>query len=171
MKFIYQQIWCIGILLEGEFIRVEVILLRIHTSIISVSLCSGIFCGQPSLRPLMYYSCPNETHVSYTCHDSQVKIIKWIVEPYVPESDPIIFAASQTVSPEGNEPFNRTPVIATLTSIMNNRGNDVSGWMADMTTTLTVNTAEVENKTNIIILCQTQKGIILYSCSATSRYV
>ena len=91
-----------------------------------------------------------------TCHDSQVKIIKWIVEPYVPESDPIIFAASQTVSPEGSEPLNRTPVIATLTSLMNRRGNNVSGWMADMTT-LTANTAKVENKTNIT--CQTQKGI------------
>ena len=54
MKSIYQQIWCIGFLLEGEFIRAEVISLRIHTSIISVSLCSGIFCGQPSLWPLMY---------------------------------------------------------------------------------------------------------------------
>ena len=36
MKSIYQQIWCIGFLLEGEFIRAEVISLRIHTSIISV---------------------------------------------------------------------------------------------------------------------------------------
>ena len=30
MKSIYQQIWCIGFLLEGEFIRAKVILLRIH---------------------------------------------------------------------------------------------------------------------------------------------
>ena len=167
MKSIYQQIWCIGFLLEGEFIRVEVILLRIHTSIISVSLCSGIFCGQPSLRPLMYYSCPNET-VTYTCHDSQVKIIKWVVEPYVPESDPIIFAASITVSPEGSEPVSRTPVIATLTSAMNRRENSVSVWMADMTTTLTVNTAEVENKTTIT--CQTQNGINFLS-NSTLLYI
>ena len=115
----------------------------------------------------MYYSCPNET-VTYTCHDSQVKIIKWIVEPYVPESDPIIFAASQTVSPEGSEPLNRTPVLATLTSVMNRRGNNVSGWMADMTTTLTVNTAKVENKTNIT--CQTQKGSIFVS-NSTFLYI
>ena len=167
MKSIYQQIWCFGFLLEGEFIRAEVILLRIHTSRISVSLCSGVFCGQPSLRPLMYYSCPNET-VTYTCHDTQLKIIKWVVEPYVPESDPIIFAASQTVSPEGSEPRNRTPVIATLTSVMNKRGNNVSGCMADMTTTLTVNTAEVENKTNIT--CQTQKGIHFLS-NSTFLYI
>ena len=73
------------------------------------------------------------------------------------ESDPIIYAASQTASPEGTEPVSRTPVLANFTSVMNRRGNDVSGWMADMTTTLTVNTAEVENKTNIT--CQTQKGI------------
>ena len=38
MKSIYQQIWCFGFLLEGKFIRAEVILLRIHTSILSVSL-------------------------------------------------------------------------------------------------------------------------------------
>ena len=71
------------------------------------------------------------------------------MEPYVPESDLIIFAASLTVSPEGNELLSRTPVIATLTSLINKRGNNVCGWMADMTTTLTVNTAEVENKTHI----------------------
>ena len=50
-----------------------------------------------------------------------------------------------------------TSVLATLTSLMNKSGNNVSGWIADMTTTLTVNTAEVENKTNIT--CQTQRGI------------
>ena len=110
----------------------------------------------------MYYSCPNET-VTYTCNDSQVKIIQWIVEPYVPESDPIIFAASQSVSPEGNEPLSRTPVLATLTSVMNKRRNNVSAWIADMTTTLTVNTSEVENKTNIT--CQTQRGIDFPSTS------
>ena len=103
----------------------------------------------------MYYSCPNET-VTYNCHDSQVKNMKWVVEPYVPESDPIIFTASESVSPEGSEPLSRTPVLATLTSVMNEKGNNVSGWMADMTITLTVSTAEVENKTNIT--CQTQKG-------------
>ena len=116
----------------------------------------------------MYYSCPNET-VTYTCHDSQVKIIQWIVEPYVPESDPIIFAASQSVSPEGNEPVSRTPVLATLTSIMNNYKSEknVSEWIADMTTTLTVNT-EVENKTNIT--CQTQRGIDFVS-NSTFLYI
>ena len=110
----------------------------------------------------MYYSCPNET-VTYTCHDSQVKMIQWVVEPYVPESDPIIFAASHTVSPEGTEPVSRTPVLATLTSLMNKSGNIGGGWIADMTTTLTVNTAEVENKTNIT--CQTQRGIDFLSTS------
>ena len=40
----------------------------------------------------------------------------------------------------------------------------MSRWMADMTTTLTVNTAEVENKTNIT--CQTQKGIHFLSNSS-----
>ena len=115
----------------------------------------------------MYYSCLNET-VTYTCHDSQVKIVKWVVEPYVPESDPIIFAASLTVSPEGSELLNRTPVLATLTSVMNKRGNNMSGCMADMTTTLTVNTTEVENKTNIT--CQTQKGIHFLS-NSTFLYI
>ena len=40
----------------------------------------------------------------------------------------------------------------------------MSGWMADMTTTLTVNTVEVENKTNIT--CQTQ--LIFYLILASS---
>ena len=115
----------------------------------------------------MYYSCPNET-VTYTCHDSQVKNIQWVVEPYVPESDPMIFAAINTISLEGTEPLRRTPVIATLTSLMNRSGNNVSGWMADMTTTLTVNTAEVENNTNII--CLTQRGIDFFP-NSTFLYI
>ena len=158
MKSFYQHLLCIGFLLKGKFVRAKVV-----STVSYIYLCLGTFCGQPSLRPLMYYYCPNET-VTYTCHDSQVKIIKWVVEPYVPESDPIIFAASQTVTPEGTEPLSRTPVIATLTSVMNKRRNNVSGWMADITTTLTVNTAEVENKTNIT--CQTQKGINFLSNSS-----
>ena len=36
----------------------------------------------------------------------------------------------------------------------------MSGLMADMTTTLTVNSAEVANKTNIT--CQTQRGIVYF---------
>ena len=51
---------------------------------------------------------------------------------------------------------------------MNKRGNDGSGWMADMTTTLTVNTAEVENKTNVT--CWTQKGIHFLS-NSTFLYI
>ena len=114
MKPFYQHILCIGFLLEGELVRT---VLQEHSQFIF----SVVSCGQPSLRPLMYYSCRNEA-VTYTCHDSQVKIIQWVVKPHVPESDPIIFAASQTVSPEGSEPVSRTPVVATLTSIMNRRG-------------------------------------------------
>ena len=163
MKSFYQHLLCIGFLLEGKFARAKVVSTASY-----IYLCLGIFCGQPSLRPLMYYSCPNET-VTYTCHDSQVKSINWIVEPYVPESDPIIFAASLTVTPHGIEPLNRPPVLATLTSLMNKRGNDVSGWMADMTTTQSLtNTAKVENKTNIT--CQTQKGIHFLS-NSTFLYI
>ena len=51
-------------------------------------------------------------------------------------------------------------ILATIKSLMCIRENNVSGWMADMTTTLTVNTAEVENKTNIT--CQTQRGIVYF---------
>ena len=43
MKSIYQQIWCIGFLLEGEFIRAEVISLRIHTSRKSASFMFRYF--------------------------------------------------------------------------------------------------------------------------------
>ena len=111
----------------------------------------------------MYYSCPNET-VTYTCHDNEDTNIQWIVEPYyVPESDPITFAAGQTDSLEGREPLSRTPFLATLISTMNNRRNNVSEWTADMTTTLTVNTAEVKNKTNIT--CRTHRGSDLSSTS------
>ena len=99
----------------------------------------------------MYYACPNET-VTYTCHDSQVRYITWIVEPYIPRSDPIIVAAFY----EGSYTINRPPALATFTSLIKTC-NNVSGCTADINTTLTVNTAEVENKTNIT--CTTQRGI------------
>ena len=166
MKPFYQLLLCIGFLLEGELVRTECTFTGAQ-SVYLLKNYSVVSCGHPSLRPLMYYSCPNET-VTYTCHDSQVKSIQWVVEPYVPESDPMIFAAINTVSLEGTEPLRCTPVVATLTSLMNRSGNDVSGWMADMTTTLTVNTAEVENKTNII--CQTQRGID-FSPNSTFLYI
>ena len=47
----------------------------------------------------MYYSCPNET-VTYTCHDSQVKIIYWVVEPYVTENH--MYARTNQLSPKKN---------------------------------------------------------------------
>ena len=109
----------------------------------------------------MYYACPNET-VTYTCHDNQVKIIQWIVEPYIPKSDPITFIASVSVSSEHSE--SRKHALATLTSVIITACNNVSGCTADMTTNLTVNTAEVENKTNIT--CTTQRGIDFSSNSA-----
>ena len=127
-------------------------------------ICSGILCGQPSLRPLMYYSCPNK-RVTYTCHDSQVKVIQWTVEPYIPKGDPIIFSAHQSDVTEGSVPVNRTPAVATLTSVINRREESGS---ADMTTTLTINSSEVENKTSIT--CTTQRGIE-FSSSSTYLYI
>ena len=112
----------------------------------------------------MYYSCPNET-VTYTCHDSQVKVIQWIVEPYIPKGDPITFSADQSDATDGSAPVNRTPTVATLASVTNR--SEESG-MADMTTTLAVNSSEVENKT--YINCTTQRGIE-FSSSATYLYI
>ena len=96
----------------------------------------------------MYYACPNET-VTYYCRDSQVKIIQWTVEPFIPRSDPITFAASESVSAAGSKSINRPPALATLTSLINKTCNNDSGCTADISTTLTVNITEVENKTNI----------------------
>ena len=111
----------------------------------------------------MYYSCPNET-VTYTCHDSDVKVIQWTVEP---KGDSITFSADQSDITEGSAPVNRTPVVATLTSVINWR--EESGIIiADMTTTLTVNSSEVENKTSIT--CSTQRGIE-FSSSSTYLYI
>ena len=45
-------------------------------------------------------------------------------------------------------------ILATIKSLMSIRENNLSGWQA---TTLTVNTAEEEDKTNIA--CQTQRGM------------
>ena len=111
----------------------------------------------------MYYACPNET-VTYTCHDSQVRIIQWIVEPYIPRSDPITFVAAFN---EDSDTINRPPALATLTSL-NKTCNNVSRCTADINTTLRVNTAEVENKTNIT--CTTQRRID-FSSNSTYLYI
>ena len=115
----------------------------------------------------MYYACPNET-VTYTCHDSQVKITQWVVDPFIPRSDPMTFAASESVSAAGSHSMNRPPVLATLTSVINKTCNNDSGCTADINTTLTVNTTEVENKTNIT--CTTQRGIS-FSSNSTHLYI
>ena len=45
----------------------------------------GIDCERPTLQPSSYHACPNDS-VTFTCHDSQIYEISWIVELYIPEN-------------------------------------------------------------------------------------
>ena len=45
----------------------------------------GIDTERPTLQPSSYHACPNDI-VTFTCHDSQIYEISWILEPYIPEN-------------------------------------------------------------------------------------
>ena len=86
--------------------------------------------------------------MTFTCLDNQIHEISWIVEPYIPENDPIKYSAQVSEVMEHVSHFS-----ANLTKITNITGNK-----ANMVTSLRVNTAELGSETNITIICRTGKG-------------
>ena len=127
-------------------------------------LCPGILCGQPSLSSSYYFSsCPNET-VTFTCHASQIANIQWIIEPYVPRSNPIIYSVSLAHTSAGSGPINRSEIaFATLINITSKRGNNEIGWRGDMTTGLSLILLEWRIRQD----CMTQTGIDFFASSTT----
>ena len=73
MNFFYQLRLCIGFLLKGELVRTEMYLQE-HSQFIFLKY-SVVSCGQPSLRPFMYYFCPNETVTNHYILKSPMCII------------------------------------------------------------------------------------------------
>ena len=70
----------------------------------------------------------------------------WVVEPYIPANDPIIYAPGQ-IAP-GSYPVNhRGSFVASLTSLNRDSGNI---QVADLVSDLTVTTGGVANGTRIM---------------------
>ena len=122
-------------------------------------ICVGVDYGLPTLGPSVLYVCSNDV-VTYTCQETQVYEINWIVEPHIPRMDPIRYTYNQ-------HPLliNRTDhFFASLTKVTN-----IEGEVADMTTSLTVVTDGLENGTNIT--CLTVTGDLKVSISSSSLYI
>ena len=64
---------------------------------------AGFVYGQPTLQPGTDYYCPqvNET-LTFFCNDSQIYLIEWIVEGYIPPDKSIRYVASFGLSQPPN---------------------------------------------------------------------
>ena len=138
---------------QGKILQQFSILLLLYLS----PLFKGVIGGEPTLLPStdIFVCSPNDT-VTFTCHGRQISAMQWIAGQYVPMGNPITFIVAHI--DVGSQPFTNersTDVFSTLLYIK--RSNDIIG---DMTTSLTANTKDLENGTNII--CRTYRGDTLY---------
>ena len=124
MKYFYERL-CISILL-GMFLDVKLI------------------GGEPTLQPTSVYSCPNEI-VDFTCWDSQVHVLEWIVEPYIPEVDGLVYAAQLDTE---SSSMNRSDIFFSKVINISRRTQAV----ADLTISIRIKTSGVDNVT--VVKCR-----------------
>ena len=107
--------------------------------------------GEAIIHPSVIYARPNET-VTYHCHGSQIRVILWEVQPYITLANPMQYVAELTTLPAGRLPMDREDkFFANLINITR-----LDGKVADMTTSLTIISNGIENKTNIT--CRIKSG-------------
>ena len=117
-----------------------------------------IVLGRPTLHPTSVHACPNET-LTFTCSDSQVVATLWKLDMYIEENArEITFSFSQ---PAGSHTVIYMDMIFANLSEVTNR----NGSAADITTTLTVITHGLRNRTNISCFTVTQHNVISKSSS------
>ena len=97
------------------------------------------------VQPGTDYYCPqvNQT-VTFTCNDSRIYSIEWIVEGYIPEENSMIYAASQALDVQLMLQYNIDSFTGNLVNITEKRGG-----VADMITELIVDIHGLNNGTNI----------------------
>ena len=118
----------------------------------------GIVLGRATLHPTSVHACPNET-LTFTCSDSQVVATLWKLDMYIEENArEITFSSSQ---PAGSHTVIYMDMIFANLSEVTNR----NGSAADITTTLTVITHGLLNRTNISCLTVTEDNVISKSSS------
>ena len=160
MKCVGSQILYTCLLLSSKILYKNAVLNLYHFSYICVHV--GVVYGLPTLHPSVHYACPNDV-VTYTCRETQVYEINWIVEPHNPRMHPIRYTYNQHLLL-----INRTNhFFASLTNVTNI--NIMEERVADMTTSLTVVTDGLKNGT--IITCLTVTGDLRVSSSSSSLYI
>ena len=157
MKCVGSQILYTCLLLCSKILYNNAVLNLYHF----LYICVGVDYGLPILHSSVHYACPNDV-VTYTCQETQVYEINWIVEPHIPRMHPIRYTYNQHLLL-----INRTDhFFASLTNVTN---INMEGRVADMTTSLTVVTDGLENGT--IITCLTVTGDLKVSSSSSSLYI
>lgn len=101
--------------------------------------------GKPTLDPLVFHACPNES-VTFTCSHSQITLMEWRVEPYTDEDDEISYIPSQMVDDPGPVTMNSTNSVLMSQLVHFSKINET---FANITTKLTVRSSGVRNGTNI----------------------
>ena len=87
-----------------------------------------------------------------TCHGIGIHSLLWIVEPYIPTFNPIIYVPGQ-IAPGSYPVYSRGSFVASLTSIVRDSGNI---QVADLVSRLSVTTSGVGNGTRV--MCWTYRG-------------
>ena len=115
--------------------------------------------GQPTLLPMSVYACPNET-VAFTCSDSQIVAVQWKLDMYIEQgADQLTFIFSD---PVGTQAIIYMGMISANISEVTRRNESV----ADITTTLTIITHGLLNKTNISCITSAANNAIISSSSS-----
>ena len=126
MKYLYELLY-MSILL-GMFLDVELI------------------GGEPTLQPTSVYSCPNEA-VDFICGDNQINTLEWIVEPYIPEADGLLYAAQLDTE---SFSINRSDIFFSKLLNVSRRMQAV----ADLIISIRIKTSGVDNGT--VVKCRSQ---------------
>ena len=132
--------------------------LKVTVKIASSLWSTGIIFCKPLLHPESVYACPNET-VTFTCHGSDTVSIQWELDMYIDEGAQITFTSIQPVGSQNMVYMDM--ISANLSEVTKVDGSQV----ANITTTLTIITNGLLNKTNISCLTPNDDNDIVKSSS------
>ena len=113
------------------------------------SLYIGVMC-EPFLRGPTTPVCKNDNdNLTFTCQDSQVKLLEWRTEPDFSNNNELLFTFN---SENGTKQY-----ADNFTAILTNRDNiNVTLKIVNLTSTLTVPTSSISNET--VIICKTSSA-------------
>ena len=121
----------------------------IITAWYAFSLYIGVVC-EPFLRGPTTPVCKiDNENLTFTCNDSQVKVLQWETEPDLFNNDDLFFTI--------NNQNGTTYYVDNITAILTNKENvNVTLEIAYLTSTLTMPTSRIPNET--VIICATSSA-------------